>query len=103
MADAPDSKSGIRKGVWVRVPPSAIEVRARTCGGLARALASAEATPLVHFWYTWGVHRGTALPDPAGGAMATIQQRGDSYRILFLYHGKRFSFTLGAVSRREAE
>ena len=23
MADALDSKSGIRKGVWVRVPPSA--------------------------------------------------------------------------------
>jgi hypothetical protein len=22
MADAPDSKSGARKGVWVRVPPS---------------------------------------------------------------------------------
>ena len=24
MADALDSKSGIRKGVWVRVPPSAL-------------------------------------------------------------------------------
>ena len=24
LADAPDSKSGPRKGVWVRVPPSAI-------------------------------------------------------------------------------
>ena len=23
MADAPDSKSGTRKGVWVQVPPSA--------------------------------------------------------------------------------
>ena len=25
LADAPDSKSGARKGVWVRVPPSAYE------------------------------------------------------------------------------
>src|SRR6516164_11288914 len=28
MADAPDSKSGPRKGVWVQVPPSVL----RTCG-----------------------------------------------------------------------
>src|SRR5438445_5242630 len=30
LADAPDSKSGARKGVWVRFPPSAL---ARSTGG----------------------------------------------------------------------
>jgi len=35
--------------------------------------------------------------------MATLQKRSDSYRILFLYHGKRHTFTLGNVSDGEAE
>lgn len=35
--------------------------------------------------------------------MATLQQRNGSYRILFVYHGKRETFTLGKVSQEEAE
>ncbi len=35
--------------------------------------------------------------------VATIQLRGDSYRILFMYLGKRHTFTLGAVSEDEAQ
>lgn len=34
--------------------------------------------------------------------VATIQLRGDSYRILFMYLGKRHTFTLGAVGEDEA-
>ncbi len=34
--------------------------------------------------------------------MATVQLRNDSYRVLFLYHGKRHTFTLGKVSEDEA-
>lgn len=34
--------------------------------------------------------------------MATVQQRGDSFRIQFLYHGKRHGFTLGSVTEAEA-
>src|SRR5262245_53531470 len=35
--------------------------------------------------------------------MATLQLRNDSYRILFCYRGRRHSFTIGRVDRREAE
>jgi len=35
--------------------------------------------------------------------MATLQVRNKSYRVLFCYRGKRYTFTLGAVSRKEAE
>jgi len=35
--------------------------------------------------------------------MATLQERNGSYRILFVYHGKRHTFTLGKVSPEEAE
>lgn len=35
--------------------------------------------------------------------MATLQLRSDSYRILFCYHGKRHTFTLGEVPQDEAE
>jgi hypothetical protein len=35
--------------------------------------------------------------------MATVQKRGRSYRVLFFYRGKLSSFTLGKVSRDEAE
>lgn len=34
--------------------------------------------------------------------MATLQQRNGSYRILFMYHGKRHTFTVGTVSGEEA-
>src|SRR5260370_13330465 len=44
LADAPDSKSGARKGVWVRVPPSASPERGRAEGATA------------------GTHRGLAHP-----------------------------------------
>jgi integrase len=35
--------------------------------------------------------------------MATVQERNGSYRILFVHHGKRETFTLGKVSRHEAD
>jgi integrase len=35
--------------------------------------------------------------------MATLQERNGSYRVLFLHRGKRHTFTLGRVSRQEAE
>jgi hypothetical protein len=35
--------------------------------------------------------------------MATLQDRNGSYRILFLHHGKRHTFTLGKVPRAVAE
>jgi integrase len=35
--------------------------------------------------------------------MAGLQERGGSFRILFRHHGKQHTFTLGAVSREEAE
>lgn len=35
--------------------------------------------------------------------MATIQERNKSFRIQFLYHGKRHGFTVGVVPRDEAE
>jgi integrase len=35
--------------------------------------------------------------------MATLQQRRSSYRILFRWHGKRMTFTLGKVTSNEAE
>ncbi|HUY87555.1 MAG TPA: site-specific integrase [Pirellulales bacterium] len=35
--------------------------------------------------------------------MATLQERNGSFRILFVYHGKRETFTLGRVARDEAE
>jgi integrase len=35
--------------------------------------------------------------------MATLQQRNGSFRVLFCYNGKRESFTIGKVSRQEAE
>jgi hypothetical protein len=45
LADAPDSKSGARKGVWVRFPPSALQTRLATlsppqAGFARRRLAS---------------------------------------------------------------
>jgi hypothetical protein len=35
--------------------------------------------------------------------MATIQERNNSFRILFVHQGKRISFTIGRVSRTQAE
>lgn len=35
--------------------------------------------------------------------MATLQERNGSYRVLFVYQGKRHGFTLGKVSHDEAE
>jgi len=35
--------------------------------------------------------------------MATLQERNGSYRVLFVYHGKRFTFTVGKVSAEEAK
>jgi hypothetical protein len=35
--------------------------------------------------------------------MATLQERNGSFRVLFCYNGKRETFTLGNVSREEAE
>lgn len=35
--------------------------------------------------------------------MATLQERKGSFRVLFCWHGKRETFTLGPVSREEAE
>jgi len=35
--------------------------------------------------------------------MATLQERNGSFRVLFLHHGKRHTFTLGKVPRRVAE
>jgi hypothetical protein len=35
--------------------------------------------------------------------VASLQKRNGSYRILFCYHGKLHSFTLGKVSKDEAE
>jgi hypothetical protein len=34
--------------------------------------------------------------------MATLQQRGKSFRILFVWHGKRHAFTIGKVDPSEA-
>lgn len=34
--------------------------------------------------------------------MATLQERNRSFHVLFCYHGKRESFTIGKVSRQEA-
>ena len=35
--------------------------------------------------------------------MATLQERNGSFRVLFLHHGKRHTFTLGKVSEEEAQ
>ena len=35
--------------------------------------------------------------------MAALQHRNGSYRVIFRYHGKQESFTLGSVSKDEAE
>ena len=35
--------------------------------------------------------------------MAGLQQRNNSYRVIFRHHGKQHAFTLGPVSRQEAE
>src|SRR5665213_334888 len=35
--------------------------------------------------------------------MASLQHRNGSYRVIFRYHGKQQSFTLGEVSQDEAE
>src|SRR5207302_152815 len=35
--------------------------------------------------------------------MASLQERGSSYRVLFSWHGKLHSFTIGKVSPDEAE
>src|SRR5579872_6804835 len=35
--------------------------------------------------------------------MAALQHRNGSYRVIFRYHGKQESFTLGEVSKDEAE
>jgi hypothetical protein len=35
--------------------------------------------------------------------MATVQERNGSFRVLFCYNGKRETFTIGKVSRQEAE
>ena len=35
--------------------------------------------------------------------MAALQERNESFRVIFRYHGKQHSFTLGRVSRQEAE
>lgn len=35
--------------------------------------------------------------------MASLQQRADSYRVLFTHHGKLHAFTIGKVARSEAE
>src|SRR5580704_4219594 len=35
--------------------------------------------------------------------MATLQHRNGSYRVQFLYHGKRHGFTIGKVTEDEAE
>src|SRR5262245_61176258 len=35
--------------------------------------------------------------------MASLQERNGSFRVLFCYHGKLHSFTLGKVERDEAE
>jgi mRNA-degrading endonuclease RelE of RelBE toxin-antitoxin system len=35
--------------------------------------------------------------------MATLQERNGSFRVLFCYNGKRETFTIGKVSRQEAE
>lgn len=38
-----------------------------------------------------------------GGNMASLQERNESFRVIFRYLGKQHSFTLGRVSRQEAE
>ncbi len=35
--------------------------------------------------------------------MATLQQRGNSFRVLFVWHGKRCAFTIGKVEPSEAD
>jgi hypothetical protein len=35
--------------------------------------------------------------------MAGLQRRGDTFRVLFRYHGKQHAFSLGKVSPEEAE
>jgi hypothetical protein len=40
MADAPDSKSGPRKGVWVQVPPSVLATCGKTAPRVAMSLAT---------------------------------------------------------------
>src|SRR5579884_886037 len=34
--------------------------------------------------------------------MASLQKKGESYYCQFMYHGKRYTFTVGAVSEEEA-
>ena len=35
--------------------------------------------------------------------MASLEKRNQSYRIVFMYEGKRYGFSLGTGDRREAE
>lgn len=46
LVDAPDSKSGIRWGVWVRVPPGALA---------ARGFLRSPLTPVVHLCYSGSI------------------------------------------------
>src|SRR5271166_1418610 len=87
MADAPDSKSGPRKRVWVQVPPSVL--------------------------YTYGKSQPADLPlvgtnweqrcgDIGAATMAAIEERCGRYRIHFRWHGRQEKLALGKVSAEEA-
>src|SRR5262245_22043227 len=56
-ADAPDSKSGARKGVWVRVPPSAV----RTYGKYSRGRRKAVPPPSLQIITLFGP--GLSVPE----------------------------------------
>jgi hypothetical protein len=51
-----------------------------------------------------GPRRGDVdLPTTGGNTVATLQLLNRSYRVLFSYGGKRCTYTLGRVGRREAD
>jgi hypothetical protein len=57
-------------------------------------------TSLLQFFCTR--QHGVALALRQETPMASLQEKGDSYYCQFMYHGRRHTFTVGAVSEEEA-
>ncbi len=57
----------------------------------------------LHFFCTCFSGIDVALLCNKGPPMASLQKKGESYYCQFMYHGKRHTFTVGAVSDKEAD
>ena len=104
MADAPDSKSGPRKGVWVQVPPSVVQ--------MSKGLAENPASP---FFVAPNPERGKNGEDigPAlilrrlsrkvGLDMASLEKRPHGYRVVFMFRGEKIARSLQTKDPKQAK